>query len=115
MQDNGVIGHAMWVLLYWMAYEAQETRSGGRIVWSLVMACDAGAQSVNVWRGGAPGSENWTQKEKIAENTPVGTVVFNVVTPTLTACLPERSKARGSGVIIAPGGICGAGHRPRRQ
>ena len=68
------------------------------------MACDAGAQTVNVWPGGAPGSENWTQKEKIAENTPLGTVVFNVVTPTLTAYLPERSKATGSGVIIAPGG-----------
>jgi acetyl esterase/lipase len=74
------------------------------IVWSLLMACDAGAQTVNVWPGGAPGSENWTQKEKIAENTPLGTVVFNVVTPTLTAYLPERSKATGSGVIIAPGG-----------
>jgi acetyl esterase/lipase len=31
-------------------------------------------------------------------------VVFNVVTPTLTAYLPERSKATGTGVIIAPGG-----------
>jgi acetyl esterase/lipase len=31
-------------------------------------------------------------------------VVFNVVTPTLTAYLPERSKGTGTGVIIAPGG-----------
>ncbi|HEX4965361.1 MAG TPA: alpha/beta hydrolase [Thermoanaerobaculia bacterium] len=38
------------------------------------------------------------------ENTPLGTVVFNVVTPTLTAYLPERAKATGTGVIIAPGG-----------
>ncbi len=38
------------------------------------------------------------------ENTPVGTVVFNVVTPTLTAYLPEPAKATGTGVIIAPGG-----------
>jgi hypothetical protein len=45
-------------------------------------------------------------KEKTAENTPLGTVVFNVVTPTLTVYLPERTKATGSGVgvIIAPGG-----------
>jgi acetyl esterase/lipase len=31
-------------------------------------------------------------------------VVFNVVTPTLTAYLPERTKATGTGIIIAPGG-----------
>jgi acetyl esterase/lipase len=31
-------------------------------------------------------------------------VVFNVVTPTLTAYLPERGKATGTGIIIAPGG-----------
>lgn len=42
----------------------------------------------------------------MAENTPVGTVVFNVVTPTLTVYLPERTKATGTGVIIAPGGAC---------
>jgi acetyl esterase/lipase len=69
------------------------------------MACSAYAQQVvNIWPGAAPGSETWTQKEMIIENTPVGTVVFNVVTPTLTAYLPERAKATGTGVIIAPGG-----------
>jgi len=31
-------------------------------------------------------------------------VVFNVVTPTLTPYLPERTKATGTGIIIAPGG-----------
>jgi acetyl esterase/lipase len=64
----------------------------------------AHAQTVNVWPGVAPGSERWTQKERIIPNTPLGTVIFNVVTPTLTAYLPERSKATGTGVIIAPGG-----------
>jgi len=59
---------------------------------------------VNVWPGVAPGSEKWTQKERTVENTPLGTVVFNVVTPTLTAFLPERAKATGTGVIVAPGG-----------
>jgi acetyl esterase/lipase len=34
----------------------------------------------------------------------VGAVVFNVVTPTLTAYLPEQAKATGTAVIIAPGG-----------
>ena len=62
------------------------------------------AQTVNIWPGVAPGSEHWTQKETTVENTPVGTVVFNVVTPTLTAYLPDPAKATGTGVIIAPGG-----------
>lgn len=66
--------------------------------------CSGHAQVVNVWPGVAPGSERWTHKEWSAENTPLGTVVFNVVTPTLTAYLPERSRATGTGVIIAPGG-----------
>lgn len=62
------------------------------------------AQTVNVWPGVAPGSERWTQQERVIENTPVGTVIFNVVTPTLTAYLPAKQKATGTGVIIAPGG-----------
>ena len=37
--------------------------------------------------GLAPGSENWVQKERVAENKAVGTVVFNVVTSALTIYL----------------------------
>ena len=76
----------------------------------LVVAAMAGcvgtltAQAIRIWPGPAPGSEHWTQKEKTFEHTPVGTVVMNVVTPTLTPYLPERSKATGTAVIIAPGG-----------
>jgi acetyl esterase/lipase len=79
-------------------------RTAGVIAFTLLWACSANAQTVNIWPGVAPGSENWTQKERTVENTPIGTVVFNVVTPTLTAYLPERSKATGTGVILAPGG-----------
>lgn len=61
-------------------------------------------QVVNIWPGVAPGSEHWMQKEITIPNTPVGTVIMNVVTPTLTAYLPDRAKATGTGVIIAPGG-----------
>jgi acetyl esterase/lipase len=67
-------------------------------------ASAARAQTLNVWPGVAPGSERWTQKELTIPNTPVGTVIFNVVTPTVTAYLPERSKATGTGIILAPGG-----------
>ncbi len=64
----------------------------------------ARAQTVRIWPGAAPGSESWTQQERTVEHTPLGAVVFDVVTPTLTAYLPPPSKATGTGVIIAPGG-----------
>jgi acetyl esterase/lipase len=80
------------------------TRIAGAVAFMFLMACSARSQVVNVWPGVAPGSEHWTQKERAAENTPLGTVIFNVVTPTLTVYLPERAKATGTGVIIAPGG-----------
>jgi acetyl esterase/lipase len=78
--------------------------AGRVIALVFLLACSADSQVVNIWPGAPPGSENWTQKEKRADDTPIGTVIFNVVTPTLTAFLPERTKATGSGVIIAPGG-----------
>jgi acetyl esterase/lipase len=74
------------------------------VVGILVTVRSGQAQTVNLWPGTAPGSERWMQKERVVENTPIGTVVFNVVTPTLTAYLPKRSKATGTGIIIAPGG-----------
>jgi len=73
-------------------------------VFTFLISCAANSQVVNIWPGIAPGSEGWTRKEMTAENTPLGTVVFNVVTPTLTAYLPEKEKATGTGIIIAPGG-----------
>lgn len=69
-----------------------------------VAAWPGQAQVLNIWPGVAPGSEAWTHKERVIENTPLGTVIFNVVTPTLTAYLPKRTLATGTGVIIAPGG-----------
>jgi len=62
-------------------------------------------QTVKIWPGVAPGSESWTQQEKVEKDTPIGTVILNVVTPTLTVYLPEKTKATGTGVIIAPGGV----------
>ena len=82
---------------------------GMRVYASIVLglAFSAGAnqaQTINVWPGVAPGSENWKQKEITIENTPVGTVIMDVVTPTLTAYLPDPAKATGTGIILAPGG-----------
>lgn len=74
------------------------------ITLTFLTACSAASQVVPIWPGVAPGSEKWTHHERSVDDTPLGTVVFNVVNPTLTAYLPERSKATGTGVIIAPGG-----------
>lgn len=78
--------------------------AGAIAFFTCCMAPPGNSQTMRIWPGVAPGSEHWTQQERTVENTPIGAVVFNVVTPTLTAYLPERSKATGAGVIIAPGG-----------
>src|SRR5437764_8947589 len=72
----------------------------GLISFTFPIACSADSEVVRIWQGLAPGSENWTHKERTADDTPIGTVVFNVVTPTLRAYLPEPTKATGTGVII---------------
>ena len=61
---------------------------------------------VPLWPGPAPGSESWTQRERTISDTPIGTVVLNVVKPTLTLYLPDPKKATGTGIIVAPGGSC---------
>ena len=72
---------------------------------SVIAAGSARAQTtVKIWPGVAPGSEHWTQQERTYTNTPVGTVIQNVVTPTLTAYLPPKGKATGAGIVIALGG-----------
>ncbi len=80
-----------------------------------VLACSsAHAQTtVNLWPGVAPGSGHWNWKETAFHDTlftyhsqQIGEVIENVVRPTLTASLPEQSRANGTGVIIAPGGAC---------
>jgi acetyl esterase/lipase len=82
-------------------------RTSGVFVISLFVTCCAHAQTtVNLWPGTAPGSGHASRPEQIIHDTPVGTVILDVSTPTLTAYLPERSKATGTGVIIAPGGYC---------
>jgi acetyl esterase/lipase len=79
-----------------------------QIIISISFVCCAGCayaqQTLNLWPGVAPGSEKWTYKEYSVQAPDIGTVIFNVTTPTLTAYLPAPGKATGTGVIIAPGG-----------
>lgn len=71
----------------------------------LVNAVRSSAQQtvIPVWPGVAPGSESWKQQEVTYLNGKQK-MVRNVVTPTLTAYLPERAKANGTAVVVCPGG-----------
>lgn len=70
----------------------------------LIAQCAFAQTTVKLWPGPPSGTEHWKQHEQTIANTPVGTIVINVTEPTLTAYLPEKNKATGAGVIVAPGG-----------
>lgn len=54
---------------------------------------------------GPPGSEAWDQKEQWTEiSLTSDKVLRNVSQPTLTAYLPDPAIARGTGVVVCPGG-----------
>lgn len=58
-----------------------------------------------IWPGVAPGSEGWTQTEvEFRNEADKKRMVRNVVTPTLTAFLPDPQAATGAAVIVCPGG-----------
>jgi acetyl esterase/lipase len=75
----------------------------------ITMPWIAGAQNqqkaLPIWSGAAPGSEGRTRKEtEFREPHSKEVYVRNVVTPTLTAYLPDPAKATGTAVIVVPGG-----------
>jgi acetyl esterase/lipase len=80
----------------------QAMRTAGAML-LLAWGTAAQQQTIKIWPGVAPGSENWSEPETVMKGNDTDRVV-NVVTPTLTAYLPEKSKATGTGIIIAPGG-----------
>jgi acetyl esterase/lipase len=61
-------------------------------------------KEIPIWPGVAPRSETWTQKEVQYLNEQKQQMIRNVVTPSLTAYLPDPAKATGTAVIVAPGG-----------
>src|SRR5579871_1001451 len=59
--------------------------------------------SIHLYRSGVPALEGAQSHE--TWNSILGhKLVRNVTQPTLTPFLPQRSKATGAGVIVAPGG-----------
>jgi acetyl esterase/lipase len=76
------------------------------------------AAVIPLWPDGAPGSEDWSQREQETylprpSNVPRTAlplpfdinIVRNIAQPTLTAYLPEPSVATGTAVVICPGGV----------
>ena len=59
---------------------------------------------IPIWPGVAPGSEGWTQKEVESRGPDGRRMVRNVVTPALTAFLPDPATATGAAVVVCPGG-----------
>jgi acetyl esterase/lipase len=60
--------------------------------------------TIRIWPDKAPGSEDWTYSEKVAQGPGGSRTYTNVVDPTLTVCLPDQAKANGAAVVVCPGG-----------
>ena len=67
---------------------------------SLSALVNAQQKVIQLYKGAAPGSENWYWDEKMSKDS----VVYNVSHPSLTFFLPDTSIANGTSVIICPGG-----------
>jgi acetyl esterase/lipase len=60
---------------------------------------------ISLYEGKASGSESWDWKEGVFTVPPSSDrFIYDVTQPTITAYLPDPSKANGTAVIIAPGG-----------
>ena len=59
---------------------------------------------IPLWPGTPPGSEHWTHTEVAYLNEQGEQLLRNVVQPAFTAYLPDRTRATGAAVVIAPGG-----------
>jgi acetyl esterase/lipase len=57
---------------------------------------------IQLYKGVAPGSENWTYSER--SDSSQMPLVYNVSQPTLTVYLPDPKIATGTAIILCPGG-----------
>lgn len=75
-------------------------------IFSLVISIQAQEPEV-IWlyKGKAPGTENWNWKEGSQDNKTFNTkIVYNVTQPSLTVVKPDPAKANGTAVVVCPGG-----------
>jgi acetyl esterase/lipase len=59
-------------------------------------------QTIKIYSGKAPGTENWQQKEYTLKGGDGYNLVFNVTEPTLTAYVPQHPN--GTCMLVCPGG-----------
>ena len=100
--------------------------SVGMTLTTIAFHCVAGAEEqahedavrqhrvISLWVGGAPGFEDRRDEPEQED----GWSVTNIHNPSLTVFLPEKDKANGVGIIVAPGGglrklgVRGGGEEP---
>lgn len=66
---------------------------------------------IQLWRGAAPGTEDWDGEEVASEvAVPAGKIQIktNVTIPTITVFRPETGTSNGTAMIVLPGGAFGA-------
>jgi acetyl esterase/lipase len=61
-------------------------------------------KEIVLWPNGAPGSEGKIGEEKVSTSARGEVSISYVHRPSITPYLPEKSKATGAAIIIAPGG-----------
>lgn len=89
-------------LLFW---HARHEWAVAVVLLGVAIAGRAQQKVIPLWPGAAPGSENWTWHERtLTAPKSHRQIVVNVVRPTLTVYAPEKSKANGTAIIVAPGG-----------
>lgn len=60
--------------------------------------------SIKIYNGKAPGSEEWTWTEKVITPQPGNRILYNVSEPELLHFPAPVEKANGTSIIVAPGG-----------
>lgn len=72
---------------------------------TLLLAVSYSQKVLRLYEGKAPGSEDWNYNEiEFSFPGSSGKMIRNVVDPTLTVYMPDKSVATGTAVIICPGG-----------
>ncbi|MCC6262891.1 MAG: alpha/beta hydrolase [Bryobacterales bacterium] len=68
------------------------------------LMCAAQSIVIPLYEGPPPGTESWDWPETMQPPTDGIARVANVTKPTLTVYAPEKSRANGTAVVVAPGG-----------
>ncbi len=68
------------------------------------ICCAAQPLVIPLYDGPPPGTESWNWPEVVQPSTDGIRRIANVTKPSLTVYRPEKGKANGTGLVVAPGG-----------